>query len=106
MSRQNKDKSIKTSIYILYILQCSDNSLYTGITNDIDKRMESHRSGKGSKYVNAHKPFSLIYTEEFANKSEALKREIQIKKWSRAEKIRKLKLKLQTTSSKKVKHDK
>ncbi len=56
--------------------------------------MKVHRSGKGSKYVRAHLPFKLIYTEEFETKSEAMKREIEIKNWSREEKIQNLQLKL------------
>lgn len=74
----------------LYILLCKDNSLYTGVAKNLDERMEMHKSGKGSKYVNSRKPFDLIYTESFESWSEALKREIEIKKWSRVEKIKKL----------------
>ena len=74
-------------MYFVYILKCSDNSLYTGITNNLENRMEVHRSGKGSKYVRAHLPFELIYTEEFETKSEALKREIKIKSLTKIEKL-------------------
>ena len=77
-------------MYHLYILKCSDNSLYTGITTDIERRLEVHRSGKGSKYVRARLPFILIYQEEYPDKSTASKREAEIKSWSRAEKIKKL----------------
>jgi putative endonuclease len=79
-------------MYILYILLCSDDSLYTGITNDLEKRIETHKSGKGSKYVRSRIPFKLIYKEELPDKSQALKREIEVKSWSREEKIRELKL--------------
>ena len=78
--------------YFLYILKCSDSSLYTGITNNLSNRLAKHNEGKGSKYVNSRKPFRLIYQEEFPSKSQALKREMEIKGWSREEKIRKLKL--------------
>lgn len=71
---------------------CSDNTLYTGIAKDLRKRFESHKSGKGSKYVRARLPFQHIYQEEFPNRSEASKRESEIKKWSREEKIKKLSL--------------
>ena len=81
-------------MYYLYILLCSDNSLYTGITNDLVARMKTHSAGKGSKYVRAHSPFKLIYKEKFKTKSEALKREAEIKTWSRTEKIKSLKLKV------------
>ncbi len=66
-------------MYFLYILRCSDNSLYTGITNDLEARMAAHRAGKGSKYVRSRLPFVLIYSENFQTKSEALKRELEIK---------------------------
>ncbi len=79
-------------MYYLYIILCSDNSLYTGITNNIDKRLLTHISGKGSKYVKTRLPFRLIYHEEMQDRSEATKREIQIKSWSREKKIKELKL--------------
>ena len=79
-------------MYTLYILKCSDNSLYTGITNDLKNRLEAHRSGNGSKYVRARLPFDVVYTEELENRSEASKREYEIKSWSREEKIEKLEL--------------
>lgn len=77
-------------VYYLYILHCSDGSLYTGITTDINKRINVHNSGKGSKYVFSHKPFKLVYKEKLGNRSEASKRECEIKKWSRGEKIERL----------------
>ncbi len=81
-------------MFYIYILKCSDNSLYTGYTNDLDKRISMHNSGKGSKYVFAHKPFTLIYSESFYSKSEAMKREAEIKKWNREKKIRTFNLEL------------
>jgi putative endonuclease len=81
-------------MYYLYILLCNDNSLYTGITNNIKSRLEMHREGKGSKYVRSRLPFKHIYTEELESKSEALKKEIEIKKMSREEKIKVLGLKV------------
>ncbi len=74
-------------MYYLYILLCSDNSLYTGITDNLEKRFQKHNLGVGSKYVRSRLPFTCIHTEEFANRSKALKRESQIKSWNRAEKI-------------------
>lgn len=74
-------------MYYVYILKCFDNSLYTGITNNLNKRMEVHKSGKGSKYVRAHLPFELIYSEKFLTKSEALRQEFNIKSLSRKEKL-------------------
>jgi putative endonuclease len=79
-------------MYILYILLCSDNTLYTGITNNLPKRLAAHDQGRGAKYVRSRLPVKLIYSEELAGKSEALKREYEIKSWSREQKIAKLKL--------------
>jgi len=81
-------------MYYLYILLCSDNTLYTGITNNLEKRLISHQNGTGSKYMRAKLPFKLIYTEKYPNRSLASKRELEIKSWSRGKKIRALKLKL------------
>jgi putative endonuclease len=75
-------------MYYLYILKCSDNSLYTGITNNLEKRLEVHKSGKGSKYVRAKLPFQLVYSEELETKSLALKREFEIKKMTKLEKMK------------------
>ncbi len=74
-------------MWYIYILLCSDNSLYTGSTNDLDKRFINHTNGKGGKYTRSHKPLKIVHTEEFKTKSEALKREIEIKSWSRSKKI-------------------
>lgn len=73
-------------MYTLYILRCNNNSLYTGITNNLEHRLKIHQEGKGSKYVNAHLPFKLVYTENCVNKSTALKREAEIKKLTKKEK--------------------
>jgi len=64
------------------MVQCCDNSLYTGITNDVDARVAQHNNGKGAKYTRSRCPVTLVYTECSGNRSEALKREIQIKKMS------------------------
>lgn len=81
-------------MYYVYILKCNDGSLYTGIAKDLKARLEIHKLGKGSKYVRAHMPFILVYSEEHNDKSAALKREAAIKKWSRSEKIKNLNLAL------------
>lgn len=81
-------------MYYVYILLCSDNSLYTGITNNLANRLAMHESGKGSKYVRTRLPFKLIYQEELTSKSNAAKREWEIKSWSRQAKIANLKLEL------------
>ncbi len=77
-------------MYYVYVLLCSDNSLYTGIAKDIEQRMEVHRKGDGSKYVYSRLPFELIYSEEGGNRSEATKRELEIKSWTRDQKIKRL----------------
>lgn len=70
----------------LYILRCGDGSLYTGITTDVEKRLETHRSGKGAKYTRGRGPLELVYREECGDHSAALKRELEIKKLPREEK--------------------
>jgi len=72
----------------VYILECIDNSLYTGYTNNIEKRLKTHNSGKGSKYTRSRLPVKLIYFEEFETKIEAMKREYYIKQMSRNDKLK------------------
>ena len=71
------------SQWYLYILRCKDNTLYTGITTDVEKRLEAHRSGKGAKYTRGRAPLELVYRENCGSHSDALKREAEIKKLSR-----------------------
>ena len=71
------------TIWYLYILRCRDNTLYTGITTDVEKRLEAHRSGKGAKYTRGRAPLELVYRESCGSHSDALKREAEIKKLSR-----------------------
>ncbi|MBO4808053.1 MAG: GIY-YIG nuclease family protein [Lachnospiraceae bacterium] len=79
------DKSDK---WYIYILECADKTLYTGSTNDLDKRLEAHNSGNGAKYTKARLPVKLVYHEEFDDKKEAMKREWYIKhKLSRKQKM-------------------
>lgn len=80
-------------MWFVYILLCEDGSLYTGVTNNLEKRFLDHKNGKGGRYTRSHKVLKLIYYEQFNSKSEALKREIQIKGWNRGEKIKKFELK-------------
>ncbi len=70
-----------------YIVQCCDNSLYTGWTNDLKKRMQAHNDGKGAKYTKPRLPVKLVYYEEFNTKEEAMSREYHIKRLSRKEKL-------------------
>lgn len=73
--------------YWLYILRCGDNTLYTGIAADVDKRLELHRSGKGAKYTRGRSPLTVVYREELPDKSAALRRELAVKKLTREEKL-------------------
>ena len=70
-----------------YILKCRDNSLYTGWTNDIDKRLKAHNDGKGAKYTKSWRPVELIYYEKYETKEEAMKREYAIKQLTKKEKL-------------------
>ncbi len=71
----------------IYILQCFDGTLYTGWTNDLEKRLKSHNDGKGSKYTRSRLPVKLVYFEELDTKKEAMSRERKIKSLSREEKL-------------------
>lgn len=72
----------------VYILECSDKTLYTGSTNNIEKRIKEHNNGKSeAKYTRARRPVKLVYVETCSTLSNALKREAQIKKLSRAQKL-------------------
>jgi putative endonuclease len=68
------------------MVQCCDNSLYAGITNDVEARVVQHNKGKGAKYTRSRCPVELVYTEWADNKSDALRREIQIKQMTSAQK--------------------
>lgn len=75
-------------MYFVYILQCSDNSFYTGITTNLDRRIKEHNTSKvGAKYTKARRPVKLIYSKQFNNRSEASIEEARIKKLSRIEKL-------------------
>ena len=73
--------------YYLYILHCGDDTLYTGITTDVEKRLALHQSGKGAKYTRGRGPLAVVYREECGDKSAALRRELEIKALTRKEKL-------------------
>ena len=73
--------------WVLYILECSDGTLYTGITNDLDRRVKAHNEGTGAKYTRGRGPVLLRYVEPCDSHADALRREIEIKKMSRTEKF-------------------
>lgn len=75
------------SIYFLYILRCADTTLYTGITTDLDRRITEHNeSEKWAKYTRIRRPVEIIYSESFENRSEASRREYEIKKMTKKDK--------------------
>lgn len=71
----------------VYILKCNDDSLYTGWTNNLERRIKAPSTGKGAKYTKARLPIELVYFEEFEDKIEAMKREYAIKQLKRREKL-------------------
>lgn len=74
--------------WYVYILLCGDQTLYCGVTDDVQRRLETHRSGKGAKYTRGRGPLEVVYTEECDNHSNALKREAAIKKLPRPQKLK------------------
>ncbi|WP_194191759.1 GIY-YIG nuclease family protein [Clostridium chrysemydis] len=70
----------------VYILKCNDGSLYTGWTNNLEKRFKAHSEGRGAKYTKGRGPLELVYYEEFEEKNDAMKREYAIKKMTKAQK--------------------
>lgn len=73
--------------WVCYLVRCADDTLYCGITNDLDKRLAAHNAGTGAKYTRGRTPLRLVHAEVFAEKSEALRCELQIKRLSRSEKL-------------------
>ena len=75
-------------MHYVYIVKCADGTLYAGSTNDVEKRVHEHNATKsGARYTKARRPVALVYTERYRTRSKALKREVEIKKWSRKEKL-------------------
>ena len=73
--------------HFIYIVRCKDGSLYTGYAKDIEQRIAKHNSGQGAKYTKIRRPVELVYQEMFDTKSEAMKREYEIKTFSRQKKL-------------------
>ena len=74
-------------MYFVYILECTNKALYTGITTNIEKRLARHQAGDGCHYTSYNRGVRILYHEIYHNRSEATKREIQIKRWSRGKKL-------------------
>ena len=70
-----------------YIVRCADGTLYCGWTNDLERRVKAHNSGRGAKYTKSRRPVTLVYFEEFSTKEEAMSREAHLKMLTRAEKL-------------------
>ena len=82
----NKTKTTPAKEWLVYILKCRDGSYYTGITNDLAKRLKAHTAGTASKYTRSRLPVRAVYRERLRTKSRALRRELKIKKLSREQK--------------------
>lgn len=80
--------------YYVYVILTKDKTLYCGYTDDVERRFELHKSGKGAKYTKAHPPDKIVYTKEFDTKQEAMKEEYRIKSLSRSEKLKELNIKI------------
>ena len=74
-------------MYFVYLIECSDKSIYTGITTDVQRRFKEHSLGKGGAYTKSHKVKRILYTEKFKTRGEALRRELEIKSWRREKKL-------------------
>jgi putative endonuclease len=72
--------------HYVYVLRCADDTLYTGYTTDVERRVAEHDAGEGAKYTRGRTPVELVHVESFDSKSGAMSREYEIKQWSRAEK--------------------
>ena len=81
-------------MWFVYIVECCDSTLYTGVATDVEARVAEHNSDLGAKYTRPRRPVKLVYFEEAKNRSEACKREYQIKKFSRAKKLKLIRGKL------------
>jgi putative endonuclease len=79
-------------MWFVYIIKCIDDSLYTGTTNDLEKRFEKHQKGTGAKYTRSHIPEKIVFSEKHRSKLVALRREREIKDWTHKQKIDFLKL--------------
>ena len=74
-------------MYLVYILECGDQSLYTGITTDVKRRFKQHKNGEGGHYTGAKQAVKIVYTERHPDRSSASKREAEIKSWRREKKL-------------------
>ena len=87
LALNNRQKAAFSMKWQIYIIECRDGSLYTGMTTDLEKRLAAHNAGKGAKYTTSRRPVQLVYREGAVNRSEASKRENAIKKLNRNDKL-------------------
>ncbi|MBI2514693.1 GIY-YIG nuclease family protein [Candidatus Wolfebacteria bacterium] len=78
-------------MYFVYLVLCKDKSIYTGITNNLKRRLKQHQSQKAGSYTRSHKAVKILHTEQFPTKSQALRREAEIKSWRREKKLKLIK---------------
>ena len=76
----------ESDLWFVYVLACGDGSLYTGVARDVSARLEAHRTGKGARYTRGRGPLELVHVEEATSRGDALRRELAIKRLSRAQK--------------------
>ena len=88
MKRVGRLARPKVKAWLVYMLRCHDGSLYTGATNDLERRLGAHRAGKGGAYTRSRLPVRIVYTERRASRSMALRREAEIKRLPRVAKLR------------------
>ena len=79
-------EGVSALVFYVYMLRCVDGSLYTGWTDDLERRTKAHNEGKGGRYTRSHRPVELVYSEELPSKSAAMRRECEIKSFKRDEK--------------------
>ncbi len=86
LHRQKEAGTLFDMPHFIYIVECSDKTLYTGYTTDVERRVSEHNSGTGAKYTRGRTPVELVYTEKYSSRSEAMSREYEIKQMTRSEK--------------------
>ena len=93
MSIANRRTLRNIFMYFVYLIECKDKSIYTGITTDVQRRFNEHKNKKGGHYTSSKQVVGVLYTEEYNTRSNALKREAQIKGWTRIKKLNLIKSK-------------
>ena len=85
--KRTRGRRSKKETWFLYLLKCADGSLYTGITNDLDRRLQMHQNGKASRYTRARRPVNMVYHEKCKSRARALVRECMVKTFSKKKKL-------------------